>query len=78
MALTPRLAHPFWDAYPDPGVRRAMQAGFALQVAGAAPVAAEARSEEAEEFVPRAEARGDPGSEVGWVESMGRPGPGAP
>ena len=74
----PPAPHPFWDAYPDPAVRRAMQGGFMLQVDGGAPAAADARSEDAEELTPRVEARGDPGSEVGWVESVVRREKGAP
>jgi hypothetical protein len=76
--LYPPAAHPFWDAYPDPALRRSMREGFMLQVAGGEPAAAEAPSEDAEELTPRVEARGDPGSEVGWVESLARQGPGAP
>jgi hypothetical protein len=76
--LYPPAPHPFWDAYPDPAVRRAMQGGFMLQVDGGAPAAADARSEDAEELTPRVEARGDPGSEVGWVESVVRREKGAP
>jgi hypothetical protein len=76
--LYPPAAHPYWDAFPDPSMRRAMQSGFTLQAGSGAPVAAEARSEDAEEFCPRAEARADPGSEVGWVESLARTGEAAP
>jgi hypothetical protein len=76
--LYPPAAHPYWDAIEDSSARRAMQSGFMLQAGSGAPVSAEARSEDAEEFSPRAESRGDPGAEVGWVETLARAGAGAP
>jgi hypothetical protein len=74
--LYPPPEHPFWDSLPDPAERRSLQAGFTLAVGGAPAVSAEARSEQARELTPRAEGEGDPGSSVGWVESMAPAGPG--
>jgi hypothetical protein len=75
--LYPPAAHPFWDGVADPAARRALQAGYSLGVGGEGPVSAEGASEEAREMTPRAEREGDPGSSVGWVESMAPADPGA-
>ncbi len=68
--LYPPPAHPYWDGVSDPAARRALQSGFSLSVGGAVPVSADGPSEEARELTPRAERQGDPGSRIGWVESM--------
>jgi hypothetical protein len=78
--LYPPPEHPFWDSVANPAERRLLQSAFTLAVDGARPLSAEAASEEARELTPRAEGERDPGSSVGWVESMapaaGSPGPG--
>jgi hypothetical protein len=75
--LYPPPEHPFWDSVADPAERHSLQSAFTLGVEAALPLSANARSEEARELTPRAEGVSDPGSSVGWVESMAPAAPGA-
>jgi hypothetical protein len=73
--LYPPQAHPYWDRIPDPGARHRILTHFSLTVAGQPPRSAQAPSSEPEELEPAVLRQGDPGSAVGWVESLRRSAP---